>query len=244
MTELELQLRELATELAYPATPDLAARVRERLERPRPRFGWLRSRRALAIALALAAVGLAATFSVPQARTALLRFFHLRGVTVERVSELPSVPTPGFLDLGDRTTLADARRRVSFPVLVPKLGEKPAVFVRELSPPGGQVAFLLGSQARVRLLLTEFRGGKVARFISKTAGPGTKIEPLAVNGGPGLWLSGKPHRFIYEASNGIIHEEEIRLAGNTLIWEQDGLTLRLEADVSKEEALRVAATMR
>ena len=43
--------------------------------------------------------------AVPQARTAILEFFRLRGATVERVETLPRVPsaTENALDLaGDR----------------------------------------------------------------------------------------------------------------------------------------------
>lgn len=36
----------------------------------------------------------------------------------------------------------------------------------------------------------------------------------------------------------------MRLAGNILIWEQGNLTLRLESDLPKGEALRIAESMR
>src|SRR5204863_2740785 len=80
MTELERIVGGLRTlPVDWPATPDVAARLE------------LRPRRRLAIvaAVALAAAALAAAFAVPQSRSAILRFFHLRGVTVERVGTLP-----------------------------------------------------------------------------------------------------------------------------------------------------------
>ena len=43
----------------------------------------------LAIAIALLAVALAVAFAVPQARSAILRFFHIGAVTIERVGTLP-----------------------------------------------------------------------------------------------------------------------------------------------------------
>ena len=36
-------------------------------------------------------------------------------------------------------------------------------------------------------------------------------------------------------------DERFRLASNVLLWEQDGLTLRIEGAISKEQALRIAA---
>jgi len=50
--------------------------------------------------------------------------------------------------------------------------------------------------------------------------------------------------FFYRDASGIIQTETLRLAGNTLIWEQDGVTFRLEAQVSREDALRIAASFR
>ena len=52
------------------------------------------------------------------------------------------------------------------------------------------------------------------------------------------------HLFFYFDSSGTIHDELLRLAGNTLLWEHNGVTLRLEAAFAKDAALRIAATMR
>ena len=42
----------------------------------------------------------------------------------------------------------------------------------------------------------------------------------------------------------VLRQDTLRLAGNTLVWEQDGVTMRLEAQVTKEQALRIAGTFR
>ena len=81
MNELEQRLHALGQELEYPPEPDVAPAVLAQLDR-RP-FPW----RAVAIAVAVLAVALGAAFAVPQARTTILRWFHLRGVTVERVRD-------------------------------------------------------------------------------------------------------------------------------------------------------------
>ena len=81
MSSLEQRLQELGRELAFPPEPDLARAARAAPGRPFP-WRW--------VALAAAVVALAAAFAVPQARTSILRFFHIRGATVERVETLPA----------------------------------------------------------------------------------------------------------------------------------------------------------
>jgi len=63
---------------------------------------------------------------------------------------------------------------------------------------------------------------------------------VRVRGEPGYFLSGNPHEFSYFDRRGEYRQEIVRLAGNTLLWERGPLTLRLEADINKEEALKIA----
>jgi hypothetical protein len=77
-------------------------------------------------------------------------------------------------------------------------------------------------------------------------GPNTKIETVTVAGSPGVWLEGAPHAvFLQPSPDGsqpVV--DNIRLAGNTLLWYRDGVTYRLEAKVGKERALQIAGTVR
>ena len=245
MPDLVLRLRELAPRIEYPPTPDLAGAVRTRLaaEAPRRAFGL---RRALVIAFAVLIVAVAAVMAVPQARTAILEWLGLRGVKIERVPTQPTAPVEAELGLGDRVALDEARRRAAYDVLVPDaegLGE-PAVYYSSLVQ-GGQVGFVYRADGgRVHLLITEFKGSLEDDFIHKSAGPETTIERVEVNGQAGFWLEGEPHEFLYLDQAGQPIMETLRLAGNTLLWTQGELTLRLEGDVTKEEALAVAESMR
>ncbi|TPW12697.1 MAG: hypothetical protein FD127_2476, partial [Acidimicrobiaceae bacterium] len=36
--------------------------------------------------------------------------------------------------------------------------------------------------------------------------------------------------------------DTLRLATNTLLWERDGIVLRIEADISRDEAARIAVS--
>lgn len=175
------------------------------------------------------------------------------------------VPVEVHLGLGEPLTLAEAPARVPYRVLLPSLpdlGPPDQVFVTQVVP-GGQVALVYRprpgipdtTEAGVRprpglpgtgvgILLTQFRGDFAPEFLGKGIGPGTRLEQVTVNGAPGYWIEGQPHALFYRDANGEIHDDRVRLAGNTLLWEQDGLTLRLESALTREEALRIAESVR
>jgi hypothetical protein len=62
--------------------------------------------------------------------------------------------------------------------------------------------------------------------------------------GVAYYLAGQPHQFFFRDPAGNLQPETLRLAGNTLLWEDAGVTYRLEAEVSLEEAVRIASTLR
>jgi hypothetical protein len=228
MPELEAALRDLGREVAFPPTPDIASTIHARLERPRL---W---RRPLAIALAVLVVAIGAIFAVPQARTAILDWLGLRNVSVVRVDKLPPVPTTGRLDLGRRVTLGEAKSQAPW-LLVPD--RKPDSVYLNNSLPGGKVTLLWGTPSGVRLLLTEVTG---EAFIEKIVQGDTEVEPVDI-GQAGAWFQG-PHVVMFRDRDGIFHESRARLAASTLVWQSGNVTLRLEGDISKDEALRIART--
>jgi len=231
VNELERELRTLGAAIEFPPQPDLVRAVRGRLRVPRRR-PWLRP---LAVALATLVLALGVAMAVPEARSAILRFLGLRGVRIELVDELPEVRVTRALDLGDRMS----RELVTYRVLTSSLLGKPdAVYIR-----GGQVSFLYGTPMRVRLLLTQFPGSTRPELFKKVAGPETRVEAVTVNGRPGIWLSGAPH-FLHYAPTGGVLSERVRLARNTLLWERGELTLRLGGGLTKEQALRIARSVR
>jgi hypothetical protein len=210
----------------------------------------------------------------PAARTAVANWLGLRGLrigVVEPGQTLPVPPTssptsappePGSattlgatLRLGERVSLEAARGRVRFPVLTPSSPELVApdeVYVME-PPSGGQVSLVYGprpglpavAETGISVLFTEF-GGQIAEggYFQKVLPRDSKLETVTVNGGPGYWIEGPFHTFFYKDSTGKIRDETIRLVGNTLLWEQGGLTLRIESALSKDAALAIAQTVR
>jgi len=243
---LEQELRQLGPELEFPPTPDLVGSVRARIEQRKARWP---TRRALVVALAALAAAVVAAMAVPAARTAILDWLGLRGVELSFVERLPRVLASAQLALGERATLADARRRADHAVLLPRLagfGEPDIVYFDEFWE-GDPVTFVYGSEKHVRLLMTQFRGDPLIEknaVEKKGLRPGSRVEPVSVNGGRGLWLSGAPHSFVFVDETGRAVQETLRLARNTLLWERGDLTLRIEGAFGKAEALEIARSVR
>jgi hypothetical protein len=229
MADLETALRQLGSDVAFPPTPDIASAIRGGLERPR---FW---RRPVAIALAIVAVAaIAAAFAVPQSRSAILDWLGLRHVSVVRVEKLPVVPANGGLDLGQRVTLDDAKRRAPW-LLLPD-SDPDSVWLNE-SIPGGKVSLVWGTPSNVRLLLTELSG---RAYVEKIIDGDTQVERVKI-GTAGAWFQGQ-HVVMVQDRDGRFHDTHARLARNTLVWQQGGVTLRLEGGLTKDEALRIART--
>jgi hypothetical protein len=227
MTELELRLRTLGDEIAVPPAPDLAAAVHSRIQRRH-----LLRRTLLAIAVAAAALGVA--FAVPPARSALLKFFHLEGVTVVRVDTLPAQRARALgRSLGSPVPLAVAERRLGFRFLLPP-GAKPA----RVRVHGGVLGTALLEHDGQPLLLSEFRGDVFA-LMKKVAGPSALVASVEVGGNPGIWVAGATH-FLYLGRSGALSELPIAVHGNVLLWQRDGLTLRLQGQLGRADAIRIA----
>src|SRR5439155_12047013 len=119
MAELEHSLRTLAADVQWPATPDFAERL---VLAPRRR----RRRVLLAAIAAAVAIAVAVALAVPSARSSILRFLHLGGVTIERVSTLPqATERPLAADLGHPVTPAEARVLLGAPFLLPDTAGPP-----------------------------------------------------------------------------------------------------------------------
>ena len=213
-----------ALELEWPPEPDVAPRVRARLEAQPRRRRWPR------IAIPVAVLVLVA--AVPPARSTVLDWLGIGGETIERVPETPS-PTATPLDLGTRIPLPrDA--------LVPAaLGRPDAVYEA-----GDRVTFLYKPRPGMpEVLIDQFPGRTRETYVRKQVGPHTRIDRVTVQGEPGFWLSGASHSLLYEDPNGTVLDIPARLAGPTLVWRHGDRTLRLEADIPKSRALAIARSI-
>jgi hypothetical protein len=226
MTELERALVQLGRQLDCPAEPDLGSRLRARIERKR--FAH-----PLVVAVALAVVAFAVAFAVPQARSSILRFFHIGAVTIERVETLPAAQErPLAAGLGPALKLREAEAQSGVPLVLP--GAKPQHFYARR----GLIATLIRYHGKP-ILLAELQGEQVG-ITKKLAGSGTHVEPAAI-GSMGLWLSGGRHLVIWETGAGSTGRLESRLAGNVLIWTERDRTFRLEGALDKSRMLKLGS---
>jgi hypothetical protein len=232
MSELELALTRLGREVDYPETPDLAGSVRRQLAESRRPRAW---RRPLVIALAALLVALAAVMAVPQARSEILDWLGIGSVTIHYVDDLPTIERREELELGVRMPLTEARQRAQFPVLMPTLEglERPSVYYRGDI---GMVSLLYGTEAEPRLLISEIVSpGAIDKLLTSQ----TDVEPVTEGDWSGAWLSGGQHVLFLP-----IQDQMIRLVGDVLVVHDAGTTVRIEADVSKNEALRILRSLR
>jgi len=226
----------------------------------RPMRAWLPGqpawRRVAAAALALIVLAAGIVVATPGAREAVARRLGIPGVAIHLGGRTPTAPTlpagtGASLGLGRRVTLEQARGAVSFRLLVPSapgFQRADAVYVSQ-DVPGGRVDLVYRPRpglpvspfSNAGLLITQFRAEPMMDKIAKTT---TSVELVTVGRETGYWFAGAPHSFAYVDRQGAFREETVRLAGSTLVWTQGELTLRLEGQLSKAEALRIAASMR
>lgn len=170
----------------------------------------------------------------PAVRAAVLDFLRIGGVELQNAPApvTPSLdpPLPGERDV----TLAEARAAVDFPLRVPT-GLGPPGAVRLID--GDRVVTMAFGAVRV----DQFDGGLDQMFTKFTTAE--DIHHVTVDGGPAVWVD-RPHPVLYTDRDGNLREETARLAGTTLIWEADGVTYRVEGDLTEREAIAIAESIR
>ena len=258
MPDLEERLIALAADLRFPATPDISSALRTRLELEAPTTGSaaapLFTTRRLVLAAFIILAIVAGVAAYPPSRDAVARFFHIRGVSVERSPHGLSSPSPEpaatvveRLHLGRAVSGAEAAATAGFSLPPPPatLGPPDAVLVRSESF-GTAVSYLYLPRAGlpdphhtgVGLLLTALHADYNADFFRKVAPEGTTIATVQVSGVSGYWIAGQPHG-VYVGSPTDPHLDQLRLAEDTLLWEKNGVTYRVEAAVGETAALAI-----
>lgn len=264
MPELEDQLTVLTASIEWPPTPQLRKVWTDRLfEEPAPRIVRTISRSRLAIP-ALVRTNrrfvLATAAALLIVITVAFTWLSLHA-TIYRVqnpptpSALPSGKLGSNLDLGTPTTLSEAQAKVSWKIVVPpSLGQPDAVYLKLAAsggPSAGEVSLVYtrapgvktSAQTGVAVLVTEARGAVNENFFVKIIGPDTQIEQVSVNGHPGFWVAGHPHDFAFSDANGNFYMEHMRLATNTLVFDDNGTIVRIEGDMTKAQALKLASSL-
>jgi hypothetical protein len=240
MIELERELRGLSAGVVWPEPPDVAGDVASRIAASRPRAA-MRRRLALSVAVVLAA--LLAVLAVPPARTAVFDWLGIGGARIVRVDELPALaPTPGLEILGEPVSLDEARTHARFPFADPPDDERRPDQI--LLAPGMRVTYVWRDGDRVRLLVTQFPGSATdPGLVKKLVSSATRVEVLDVDGHRAVWLEGGPHAVLFVTPDGVVRDDLGWLAGNTLLVDVGGRTVRIEAAIDRDDAIAIARSL-
>jgi hypothetical protein len=238
---LERQLASLGASIDWPESRDVTAAVAARLEGAQPPRRAPRRRLALVLAVVVAAV--LAVFAVPPARTAILDWLGIGGAQIVRVDELPALqPEPGLEVLGEVRSLEEARARAGFELASPPDDEPAPDEIRVA--PGARVSYIWRDGNRIRLLVSQFPGsasdpGLLKKLVSGT----TSVEQLVIDGDRAVWLEGGPHVVYIVSPDGVVRDDRGWLAGNTLLVDHDGVTIRVEGDLAQDDAADLVQAM-
>jgi len=247
-SRVEVLLTELAGHIEWPEHADQMPAVHRRLTSGttrRPRRRWIP---VTAVVLVLVAALLVLS---PSARQAVADLLGVAGIDV-RFDPEPAPTAGAELDLGEPVTLEEAQEAVDFELLVPEdLGPPDGVFLSD-RPSSGRVSMVWEGEASlpaagdsgIGLVYSQFalELADDADFV-KSVRPDTSVRAVEVNGNLGLWIEGAPHLISYEDAAGNRAEEEMRLAGNVLMWEHDGVTHRIETTVGLQATLALAGSL-
>lgn len=244
MERLEQDLTLFSRAIAYPPTPPLAAALRRRLEatrrEARPAHTWQ-----LALAGAAAAVVLAAALlgSVTPAREAVADFFDK--INIFQTESIPrGLPTE---IPGSPSTLEEAGARVGFSIQLPAYPKELQPervllqeFETEFGPTRAAVLFFTHPNGTPFLVL------ETNAYVGKGIPADGVVMAEAIDGfgGEAYWIAGA-HTVQYYDEHGDVIPASVRLTGeNTLIWAQGEFVFRLEGNLSQEEAVLIAKSLR
>jgi hypothetical protein len=186
----------------------------------------------LRVAVAVVVIVLGLVGFVTPVRDAVADWLGIGAVRVEIVDALPDDLATTF-DLGESVDVG------SVDLGLPGLGAPAAAFRR-----GGEVSVVWAPSDElpevgatgVGAILTRF-DGTLDPAVEKSIGAGTTLTIVTIEGVTSYWIEGAPHSFAYLDAEAAVVETTARLAGNTLIWEADGFTWRLESGLALEHVL-------
>ncbi|MFD7547083.1 hypothetical protein [Streptomyces sp. NPDC059816] len=212
--------------------------------------GWLGHRlrtRWRAVCAALCGL-LAVAVLTPPVRAAVNDWFDFGGVTVDHAPSAPAVPSEPVPGCGAAMPLATAAERAGFTPVVPKaLGRPDAVQVAK-APRGSFRISLCWVTDEGTIRLDEFPSSLNTGFLKTVTDQPEALRLRRADGStgqePALWFRA-PHRLTFWLGDGSEDQwvRAERIAGPTLLWSTNGMTLRLEGVASRARALRIAESV-
>ena len=154
---------------------------------------------------------------------------------------------------GEPVTESEAKRRYKARIRLPRLLPGPRALYWMTPPSTGTITAVWSpsrtlpqtSDPKVGLLFSQFVGSADINpvVLKKSIASGTTFAEVKIGKLAGRWISGPAHSIEIVDDSGT-RAEPPRLAGNTLVWFDGTYTYRLEGNVSKALALRIARSVR
>jgi hypothetical protein len=243
----EEKIREWSLEFSYPPTPDIAGEISEQpLQLMKPAY-----QRRLLLAWVTSFIVLIGVvlIAVPSVRAQILEYLQIGAARIflnepipgESSTESPQGLYPAIADLAGETTLAEAQSKLDFLIRLPSypndLGMPDLVYLQD---GGGSVLVFIWlnpqDPGKVRLnLLQAAPGALVAK------GAPAVLQETTVHNQQAFWLQGG---HILQYTNGSHAQVSLMVNGNVLLWEEEGITYRLESDLSLAEAVQIAESLK
>jgi hypothetical protein len=256
--QLAAELRERAAARATPAQTLTPARRRFAFPWPTFAQGWPVRAAGLALLVLLMLI------AVPGVRANVLAFLRIGTIRIAvsqptattlqppptsaaiagAATATPVIkPLTSVLDLAGATTLAEAQRRAPFTIRLPSyppdLGAPQRVFFQDLGGPAVVLVWMDPAQPdRVRLSLHQLSSTTFAQ-----KGQPSAITQTEVNGHEALWTDG-PYMLEYLRGNQVPYGTRRLVSGHVLLWEEQNITYRLETDLSIDQAVQIAKSLR
>lgn len=214
------------------ASPErIATAVMERIAAP-VAPAPVRHRRRFVVAVA-AGVAALLLLAVPPVRATIADWFGFSGVLVEESPEPAPESAPPPPEVSSDVSVSEAAGAVDFPVLLPAdLGEPDGV---EVSDDGRMVSMTWADGPGGVVRVDQFDGRLDFMVVKRSP----DVVYAVVAGSDALWFE-VPHDVTLFNDDGTRRTESARLAGHTLIWPRGVTTLRLEGDLTLEQAVEIA----
>ncbi len=255
--DVEALLRASAEAFDYPKTPNIAARVANRLDdeaRPYTFAGAFTGKlrqvldrpvlRAAAAVLLVAVVVVSSALVVPQSREALAEFFGLSHVKINIGPVLdPPPPVLSPASFAEPATIASAQAKVDFEIRLPAVDgtrmTPDAVYIEDRSP---SAEIVIAVYEEEDFDLYQSANG----FFGKGGIPSSEVLlETDVHGYEAIWISRGGHIASSLDDQGRVVVETLRSVERaTLLWEEMGVTYRLETSPPLDEAIRRAESLR
>jgi hypothetical protein len=240
---LERDIIVLSRAMTFPETPLLAGSVRTRIEAEqrarRPASPWQLA--LTAVAAAVVALAFVAGVASP-ARDAVADLFHR--INIFETTEVPNNLTREIS--GREVSLDEAQARLGLPLLLPEGESQPdRVLIQDFQSVKAAVLFYRDPDGTPYALYeTNAQVGKGIPIAGKAVLSSSQVQPLRDLGDEAYWLTGSRIVQYYDPTGAVVRESVRATEANSLLWSDDGRVFRIEGNLTQEQALAIARSLR